>query len=75
MQVLFAPSLYGIEYIREIFYLFYCLEIFHFYSDDLADCQNPRGCRVITLKVVLIFPKNFLNFGSDMIEKQGIINL
>ena len=26
-------------------------------------------------KAVLIYPKNFLNFGSDMIVKQGIINL
>ena len=32
------------------------------------DCQNPWGCREI------FFPKNFLNFWSDTIEKQGIIN-
>ena len=30
---------------------------------------------LISLKAVLIFPKNFLNFRSDMIEKQDIINL
>ena len=26
-------------------------------------------------KIVLIFPMNFLNFRSDTIEKQGILNL
>ena len=30
---------------------------------------------MISLKTILIFPKNFLNFQMDMIEKQGIKNL
>ena len=29
----------------------------------------------MTLEAILIFPQNFLSFKSDMIEKQGIINL
>ena len=27
------------------------------------------------MKTILIFPKNYLNFRSDMIEKQRIVNL
>ena len=30
---------------------------------------------MISLKVVLIFPKNFLNFWLNMIEKQRIVNI
>ena len=36
---------------------------------------NLWGCGVISLKTILIFPKNFLVFRSDIIKKQGIINL
>ena len=32
-------------------------------------------CNVISPQAILIFPKNFLDFRSDTIEKQGIINL
>ena len=32
-------------------------------------------CRVISLKVVQTFSKNFLDFRLNTIEKQGIINL
>ena len=30
---------------------------------------------LISLKTILIFPKNFLIFRSDMIEKHGILSL
>ena len=33
------------------------------------------SCESISVKTVLIFPKNFLDFKFDMIEKNGIINL
>ena len=39
------------------------------------DRQNQWDCEVFSPEAVLIFPKNFLNFGPDMIEKQSIINL
>ena len=39
--------------------------------DDLSDSRNLSWCGGITLKTVLIFPKNFLDFGLDTIEKQG----
>ena len=50
-----------------------CLKIFCMYS-HLMKCQNLRNCGLISLKTVLIFPKNFLHLWSDTIEKQGIIN-
>ena len=50
----------------------YCLEICGIYSFD--DSTN-LSWRLISLKNFLIFPKNFLNFRSDTIENQGIINL
>ena len=39
------------------------------------DSQCLLNCGSISLKTVLIFCKNFLTFRSDIIEKQGIINL
>ena len=39
------------------------------------DSENLWYCRSISLKAILIFPKNFLDFKSDLIDKQGIINL
>ena len=42
--------------------------------DDLIDCQNLWCCGSISLKTILIFHKNFLNFRLDTIEKQDIIN-
>ena len=42
--------------------------------DDLTDYQN-LWCGLIFLKTILIFPKNFLNFWFDTVEKQSIINL
>ena len=52
------------------------LRIFCMYPfDDLTNSQNLRSCGWISPKTILIFPKNFLNFRSDRIEKQGIINL
>ena len=34
-----------------------------------------RSCGLISLKIILIFPKNFLHFRLNMIEELGIINL
>ena len=39
------------------------------------DRQNLWDCGVIPLKAVQVFPKNFLDFELDTIEKQVIINL
>ena len=39
------------------------------------DSKNLWNCRSISAKSVLIFPNNFLDLGSDMIEKQGIKSL
>ena len=44
------------------------------FFEDLAYCQNLRGCASISSDTVLIFPKNFHNVESDMIEALGIIN-
>ena len=53
-----------------------CLKILCPYSfNDSLNCQNLLGYWAISLKVVLIFPKNFLIFRIDIIEKQGVINL
>ena len=53
-----------------------CLKIFCTYSfNDSTDGQNLWGYGTISSKAILIFPKNFLNFRSDMIEKRGIINV
>ena len=38
--------------------------------DDSTDC-----CGSISPKIVLIFPKNFLNIRFDAIEKQSSVNL
>ena len=38
------------------------------------DCQNLRCCGLVSLKIIMIFPKNFLDFRSDTVEKQSIIN-
>ena len=38
------------------------------------DCQKP-GCESVSLKIVLTFRKNFLNFRSDPIAKQNIFTL
>ena len=51
------------------------LEVFCMYSNDLMDSENRWSCGLISLETILIFPKNFFNFWSDTIEKQGIINL
>ena len=49
---------------------------FYTYSiDEWTNSQNLRSCRSISLKVVLIFLKNFPDFSSNTIEKQVIINL
>ena len=70
MLVAFAPSF--LLYIESIVL---CLKIFCTYTfDDLADCQNMLSCGSISLKTVLIFHKNFLNFRFDRIEKQCFIN-
>ena len=45
------------------------------YTDDSTDSLNLRSCGTIYPKTVLIFPKNFLNFRSDTIEKYGVISL
>ena len=45
-----------------------------FFAYTHTDCMSLWGYGLITLKVVLIFPKNFLDFRLDMIEKQGIIS-
>ena len=47
--------------------------MFRMYSFDVL--MNLRSCGSISSKTVLVFPKNFLNFRSDTIEKQSIINL
>ena len=39
------------------------------------DCQNLWSSEAISSEVVLVFPMNFLDFGSDTIAKQGIMNL
>ena len=49
---------------------------FYTYSfDNSMNVQNPLSSGLISLKVVLVIPKNFLDFKSDTIEKQGIKNL
>ena len=55
--------MYGIECLEEIVALRF------FAHDSLMDCQN------ISSKAILVFFKNLHNFGSNMIEKQGVINL
>ena len=47
-------------------------------SSETAVCGfwvSISQCGTITLKAILIFPKNFLDFGLDTIKKQCIINL
>ena len=39
------------------------------------DRQKLWGSGIIPSKTILILSKNFLDFGLNMIEKQGIINL
>ena len=52
------------------------IQMFCTYSnDDSMDSQNLSPCGSISPKAVLIFPKNFLDFRSDTVEKQGIIKL
>ena len=62
---------YEIECFREIYELLCCLE-FYCSFDNSTDCQNMW---VILLKAVQIFQKSLLNFESDTIEKQCIINI
>ena len=50
---------------------FFCIYSF----DDLINYQNLRSRGSVFLKAILIFPKSFLDFRLDMIEKQSIINL
>ena len=45
-----------------------------FACEDLMNSQNQKSCGLISLKVVWVFSKNFLNFRSNMVEKI-IINL
>ena len=51
-------------------FFFFCTYSF----DDSMDCQNLWCRGSISPKTVLIFPKNFLKFRSDLVEKQSIIN-
>ena len=52
-----------------------CLEIFCAYSfDNSLISQSLRSGRLIYLKTVLIFSKNFLSSWSDTMEKQDIID-
>ena len=50
------------------------LDFFSYSFDDSTDHQNQLYGS-ISIKAVLIFPINFLNFRSDKIEKLGVINL
>ena len=43
--------------------------------DDSTNCQNLLNCGSISPKTVLNFPKNFLDFRFESVEKQSIINL
>ena len=52
-----------------------CLEILHISFGDLINIQDLRSCGLISSKSILIFPKNFLSFRLNMIEKKVIINL
>ena len=71
---IFSPSK-AIKCLGEIYkqntLRYFCM----FSFDNLTNCQNLRSCRLISLKTILIFPKNFCNFRLDMIEKLNIINL
>ena len=42
---------------------------------DLTKSQSLRSCGSISLKTILIFPKNFLNFWLNTIEKLDILTL
>ena len=42
---------------------------------DSTDCQNLSCCGSVFPKTILILPKNFLNFGFDVVEKQRMIKL
>ena len=69
-------SVLGIKGLGEIYVQLCCLEIFCEYSfDELMDSQNLWIFGSVSLKTVLIFLQNFLNFKLNMSEKQGIINL
>ena len=48
----------------------FCINSFNY----LMDFQNLRG-GLISPETILIFPKNFLNFRFDTVEKLSIINL
>ena len=48
---------------------------FEYFLDDSTDSQSIWRCWSISLKVVLIFPRNFLDSRSVTIEMKGIINL
>ena len=49
---------------------FFCMHSF----DDSMNIQNLRSWGSISSKTVPIFPKDFLNFSLDTIEKKGMIN-
>ena len=52
------------------------LRFFCTYSfGDLIDSQNLWSYVLISPKTILIFPKNFIDFWFDTVEKQNIINL
>ena len=72
--LLHLPTVYRIKCLGEVYKQLFCLEIFCMNSfDDSVDCQN-LWCGSISLKSILIFPKNFLNSRFDNVEKQSIIN-
>ena len=68
--VVFALSLLCMESNAFISRFFYKCSF-----DDLMNIHNLWSCGSTSPKTVLIFPKNFLDFRSDTIEKQNVINL
>ena len=76
MQVVFAPSflcVWNQMPWKNLWMVVLPWNFFLYFLDDLNDCQNLWSYRTISPNVILIFPKNFLDFKVDMIEKQGII--
>ena len=63
-------SVYRINYLGKMLKYECCLVIFcTYFFNNLTNLQDLRSCGSISLKTVLIF----LDFRSDMIEKQDII--
>ena len=69
-------SVYRIKHHREIYKQEFDFEIFssYFFYDSI-DGQNLWYSESIFQEAIQIFPKNFLNFKLETIEKHAIINL